>query len=161
MRKIVAEGARDAREAGRPAGYSWAEKPHELGDQSLADVLLTPTQLYVKPVLAALKSDLTIHGMAHITGGGLPENLPRCLGKGQSIQLVPDSWPVLPVFDWLCAAGEVSRADMFNTFNMGIGFVVIVPPDQTGAACEQFASEGIESYAIGEVVAGEGELLGL
>lgn len=161
VRKIVAEGPRDAREAGRPVGYSWDEKPPIFGKQPLGEVLLTPTQLYVKPVLAALKSDLSIHGMAHITGGGLPENLPRCLGQGQSIQLVPDSWPVLPVFEWIRAAGEVSRADMFNTFNMGIGFVVIVPPDQADVACEQFASEGIESYAIGEVVAGAGELLGL
>lgn len=161
VRKIVAEGARDAREAGRPAGYSWDEKPRLLGGQALAEVLLTPTQLYVKPVLAALKSDLTIHGMAHITGGGLPENLPRCLGEGQSIQLVPDSWPMLPVFDWIRTAGEVSHADMFNTFNMGIGFVVIVPPEQADAACEQFASEGIGAYAIGEVVAGDGALLGL
>ena len=161
VRKIVAEGARDAREAGRPTGYSWDEKPRVLGGQSLAEVLLTPTQLYVKPVLAALKTDLTIHGMAHITGGGLPENLPRCLGKGQSIQLVPNSWPGLPVFDWICAAGEVSRADMFNTFNMGIGFVVMVPPEQADAACEQFANEGIGAYVIGEVVTGDGELLGL
>ncbi len=161
VRKIVAEGPRDAREAGRPVGYSWDEKPPIFGKRSLGEVLLTPTQLYVKPVLAALKSDLSIHGMAHITGGGLPENLPRCLGQGQSVRLVPDSWPVLPVFEWICAAGEVSRVDMFNTFNMGIGFVVIVPPDQAVAACEQFASEGIESHAIGEVVAGEGELLGL
>lgn len=161
VRKVVAEGARDAREAGRPTGYGWDEKPRVLGGQSLAEVLLTPTQLYVKPVLAALKTDLTIHGMAHITGGGLPENLPRCLGKGQSIQLVPDSWPGLPVFDWICAAGEVSRADMFNTFNMGIGFVVMVPPEQADAACEQFASEGIGAYVIGEVVTGDGELLGL
>lgn len=161
VRKIVAEGTRDAREAGRPIGYSWDEKPRILGGQSLAEVLLTPTQLYVKPVLAALKSELTIHGMAHITGGGLPENLPRCLGEGRSIQLVPDSWPVLPVFEWIRAAGEVSRVDMFNTFNMGIGFVVIVPPEQTDMACEQFANEGIGAYAIGEVVAGAGELLGL
>ncbi|MGB3292623.1 MAG: phosphoribosylformylglycinamidine cyclo-ligase [Phormidesmis sp.] len=161
VRKIVAEGARDAREAGRPTGYSWDEKPRILGGESLAEVLLTPTQLYVKPVLAALRSELTIHGMAHITGGGLPENLPRCLGEGQSIRLVPDSWPVLPVFDWICAAGEVSRADMFNTFNMGIGFALIVPPEQANAACEQLASQGIEAYVIGEVVTGEGKLLGL
>lgn len=161
VRKIIAEGTRDAREAGRPTGYSWNEKPRVLGGQSLAEVLLTPTQLYVRPVLAALKADLTIHGMAHVTGGGLPENLPRCLGEGQSIQLVSDSWPVLPVFEWIRAAGKVSRADMFNTFNMGIGFVVMVPPDQADAACRQFADAGVEAYVIGEVVAGEGELLGL
>jgi phosphoribosylformylglycinamidine cyclo-ligase len=158
VRKIVSEGSRDGQ--GNP-GYDWAETPQELGGQSLAEALLTPTQLYVKPVLTALRSELTIHGMAHITGGGLPENLPRCLGAGQSIQIEIDSWPVLPVFEWLRAAGEVSLPEMFNTFNMGIGFAVIVPPDQAEAACEHFTQAGIAAYLIGEVVTGEGKLLGL
>ena len=158
VRKIVAEGERAA---GRPQGYSWEEKPAELGGQSLGEALLTPTQLYVKPVLAALDSELTIHAMAHVTGGGLPENLPRCLGEGLAIQLIADSWPVLPVFDWLRKAGNVSLSDMFNTFNMGVGFVVIVPSEMTTAACEFFQTEGIAAYDIGKVVAGSGELLGL
>ncbi len=161
VRKIVAEGKRDAREAGRPEGYGWNEKPKTLGGKSLGEVLLTPTQLYVKPVLAALKSELAIHGMAHITGGGLPENLPRCLGKGQSIQLAPESWPILPVFDWLREAGEVSVSAMYNTFNMGVGFVVIVPPEEAKAGCEQFVAAGINASVIGEVVAGDGELIGV
>ena len=161
VRKIVAEGTRDAREVGRPTGYSWDEKPRILNGQSLGEALLMPTQLYVKPILAALTSDLAIHGMAHITGGGLPENLPRCLGQGQSIQLMPDSWPILPVFEWIRSAGQVSRTDMFNTFNMGIGFVVIVPSEQADRACKQFATAGIAAYDIGEVVAGDGKLLGL
>ncbi|MGB3670880.1 MAG: phosphoribosylformylglycinamidine cyclo-ligase [Phormidesmis sp.] len=161
VRKIVAEGQRDAREAGRPVGYDWAEKPQRLNGQSLGEVLLTPTQLYVKPVLAALESELDIHGMAHITGGGLPENLPRALGTGQSAQVDADSWPVLPVFEWLRQAGNVSLPDMFNTFNMGVGFVVIVPPEVSGATCEFFNREGIAAYDIGSVVAGSGELLGL
>ena len=161
VRKIVAEGKRDAREAGRPTGYDWNEKPKALGGRSLGEVLLTPTQLYVKPVLAALKSELTIHGMAHITGGGLPENLPRCLGEGQSIQLAPGNWPILPIFDWLREAGEVSMSAMYNTFNMGIGFVVIVPPEEAESGCEQFVAAGIDASVIGEVVAGDGKLLGV
>jgi phosphoribosylformylglycinamidine cyclo-ligase len=161
VRKIMAEGDRDAREAGRPKGYDWAEKPKALQGQPLGEALLTPTQLYAKPILTALGSDLAIHGMAHITGGGLPENLPRCIGKGQSIQLDLESWPVLPIFSWLQTAGKVSLRDMFNTFNMGVGFVVIVPPDQATAACQQFECEGIAAYDIGEVVAGDGELLGI
>ncbi len=160
VRKIMAEGVRDAREAGRPTGYGWSEQPNLLAGQTLGETLLTPTQLYAKPVLNALKSELTIHGMAHITGGGLPENLPRCLGESQSIQIDLDSWPVLPIFEWLQTAGEVSLRDMFNTFNMGVGFVVIVPSDQAVAACSQFASEGVAAYDIGEVVSGNGELLG-
>lgn len=161
VRKVIAEGQRDAREAGRPVGYDWAEKPDVLNGKSLGEALLTPTQLYVEPVLSALKSDLTIRAMAHVTGGGLPENLPRCLGEGQSIQLTADSWPILPVFDWIQSAGSVSTADMFNTFNMGIGFGVIVPPEQAELARQHFESEGIAAYEIGEVVAGDGLVLGL
>ena len=161
VRKVIAEGQRDAREAGRPAGYDWAEKPDVLGKQSLGETLLTPTQLYVKPVLSALRSDLDIHAMAHITGGGLPENLPRCLGKGQSVRLIPESWPGLSVFDWVQSAGGVSAADMFNTFNMGIGFGVIVSPEQAKLARQHFENEGIAAYEIGEVIAGDGRVLGL
>ena len=161
VRKIVAEGKRGVGQPGQKTGYDWSEKPAELGGQSLGEMLLTPTQLYVKPILSALKSELILHGMAHITGGGLPENLPRCLGEGQSIQLEPDSWPVLPVFDWLSAAGGVSLPDMFNTFNMGVGFVVIVPPAVAQSACTFFEKAGIAAYDIGEVISGSGELLGL
>lgn len=163
VRKVVAEGQREdsQREDGATTGYDWAEQPERLGGQSLGEALLTPTQLYVKPVLSALSSELIIHGMAHITGGGLPENLPRCLGKGQSAQIVPASWPILPVFEWIQSAGGVSFPDMFNTFNMGIGYVVIVPPDQAKATCQHFEREGIAAYDIGEVVAGDGSLLGL
>ena len=157
VRKIVAVAKREE----GAAGYDWGEKPEALNGESLGEVLLTPTQLYVKPVLAALESDLDIRGMAHITGGGLPENLPRCLAEGQSIRLESESWPVLPVFDWLRSAGEVALLDMFNTFNMGIGFAVIVPSAQVEDARSLFEREGIAAYEIGEVVAGNGELLGL
>ena len=157
VRKIVAE----AKRAGRENGYRWTEQPDILDSRSLGEALLTPTQLYVKPVLEALQSDLEIHGMAHITGGGLPENLPRCLGEGQAIRLNEQSWPVLPVFEWLRAAGEVALSDMFNTFNMGIGFVAIVPPKVAETARTQFEQAGIAAYEIGEVVSGNGELLGL
>lgn len=161
VRKIVAEGKRHSDSQTNQTGYDWAEQPTELAGKSLGEVLLTPTQLYVKPILSALKSDLSIHGMAHITGGGLPENLPRCLGEGQSVHLDMNSWAVLPIFDWLSKAGEVSLLDMFNTFNMGIGFVVIVPPTAANSACSFFEREGIAAYDIGEVISGTGELLGL
>ncbi|GAB4437098.1 MAG: phosphoribosylformylglycinamidine cyclo-ligase [Cyanobacteria bacterium J069] len=131
----------------------------ELGSASLGEVLLTPTRIYVQPVLAALRSGLPIHGMAHITGGGLPENLPRCLGKGQSVRVDPTSWTMPPLFAWLESAGSVARAEMFNTFNMGIGFVVLVPGDRADETRQFFQNQGLESWVLGEVIAGEGEVV--
>jgi phosphoribosylformylglycinamidine cyclo-ligase len=142
-------------------GCSWDDCPDLLQGQSLAEVLLTPTQIYVKPVLAACRSGLEIHGMAHITGGGLPENLPRCLGQGQAVQLDSTGWSVPAIFDWLAEAGGVHPTDMFNTFNMGIGFVVLVPPSQADATVSWFTAQGIDAWAIGEVIVGDGELVGL
>jgi phosphoribosylformylglycinamidine cyclo-ligase len=140
---------------------SWEDHPAILQGESLGEVLLTPTRLYVQPVLEVLRSGLEIHAMAHITGGGIPENLPRCLGKGRSIRIDPDSWQISPIFQWLAIAGEVSLEAMFNTFNMGIGYVVIVPTDLAGEAIDRFQSRGIAAYHIGEVIEGTGEVLGL
>jgi phosphoribosylformylglycinamidine cyclo-ligase len=128
--------------------------------QTLGETLLTPTRIYVKPVLAARKAGLEIHGMAHITGGGLPENLPRCLGANQSVQVDTQRWSPLPVFDWLAQQGRVTLKDMFNTFNMGIGFVLLVPPSGVDATIRWFESQGISAWAIGEVVEGVGEVMG-
>ncbi|MDA0867047.1 MAG: phosphoribosylformylglycinamidine cyclo-ligase [Cyanobacteria bacterium] len=142
-------------------GYDWADCPEILGGKCLGEVLLTPTQIYVQPILAALKAELPIHAMAHITGGGLPENLPRCLGAHQSWQLNQGSWPVPPIFDWLAAAGDVSAAAMFDTFNMGVGFVVVVPPEAGDRAIAFFETQGLSAYPIGEVITGEGQVIGL
>jgi phosphoribosylformylglycinamidine cyclo-ligase len=101
---------------------------------------------------------MEIHGMAHITGGGLPENLPRCLGAGQAIALNRDSWIVPPIFQWLATAGQVSLEAMLNTFNMGIGYGVIVPSDRAEDSRYWFESQGFPAFAIGEVVPGEGVL---
>ncbi|MCU0568714.1 MAG: phosphoribosylformylglycinamidine cyclo-ligase [Oculatellaceae cyanobacterium Prado106] len=128
--------------------------PHSLGE-----ALLTPTRIYVKPILAARKAGLEIHGMAHITGGGLPENLPRGLGANQSLQLNSQGWPHPPLFDWLAEKGAIAPLEMFNTFNMGIGFVVIVPPDQAESTLRWFAEQEMMGWAIGTVIAGSGELV--
>jgi phosphoribosylformylglycinamidine cyclo-ligase len=140
-------------------GLDWEDCPSALGGQSLGEVLLTPTQIYVKPVLDALRSDLTIHAMAHITGGGLPENLPRCLGQNQSIQIEPNSWEVLPIFRWLAEVGQVNETAMLETFNMGVGFVVLVPPDQAATTIRYFQSQNLPAYAIGQVIEGNGGLV--
>ncbi|MDM9382438.1 phosphoribosylformylglycinamidine cyclo-ligase [Chlorogloeopsis sp. ULAP01] len=142
-------------------GFAWSDSPELLGGKTLGETFLTPTRIYVKPVLAARQAGLEIHGMAHITGGGLPENLPRCLGQEQAIQIDTTSWIIPPVFQWLAEAGLVSRKAMYNTFNMGIGFVLLVPPQQAQQAISYFESQNIAAFAIGEVVVGSGELVGI
>ena len=142
-------------------GFDWSDRPDILAGKSLGEVLLTPTQIYVKPILAALKHQIPIHGMAHITGGGLPENLPRCLQKDQTVEVNLESWEVLPIFNWLATQGNVSPIDMLNTFNMGIGFVVIVPPDQAAETLDFFASQMMKAFTIGRVIPGAGQLVGL
>ncbi|OLP16598.1 phosphoribosylformylglycinamidine cyclo-ligase [Leptolyngbya sp. 'hensonii'] len=142
-------------------GFDLSNCPDILGGKSLGEVLLTPTSIYVKPVLQARQAGLVLHGMAHITGGGLPENLPRCLGPDQSIQIAPANWPIPPIFQWLAAAGQVNPRDMFNTFNMGIGFALLVPPQQAEQTQQWFVNQGIPAYPIGTVIPGRGELVGL
>jgi phosphoribosylformylglycinamidine cyclo-ligase len=139
----------------------WDTRPERLEGKSLGEVLLTPTQIYVKPVLEARRIGLAVHGMAHITGGGLPENLPRCLGVGQSVQIDPNSWVIPPIFQWLAEVGQVSTESMFNTFNMGIGFVLIVPPEQAEQTCSWFESQNITAYTIGNVIEGANGVVGI
>lgn len=123
-----------------------------LETQTIGEHLLTPTLIYVKPILALLSSNIPIHGMAHITGGGLPENLPRCLSDNQAVHIKTDSWTPPPIFEWLEHQGNVDRIEMFNTFNMGVGFVVIVPPDCADAALHHLAQHGISPWIIGEII---------
>ena len=141
-------------------GLNWSDRL-EACDGTLGEVLLTPTKIYVKPVLAALQSGMEIHAMAHITGGGLPENLPRCLGVNQSVQINLNSWPIPPIFQWLAEAGSVNPAAMFATFNMGIGFVLFVPREQAEGTIRWFEGQEIAAYAIGKAIAGSGTLVGL
>ncbi len=144
------------------AGLDWSDRVAGLtGDRTLGELVLTPTQIYVKPILELLKSDLEIHGMAHITGGGLPENLPRTLGPNQSIAVDRASWQLPALFQWLAQTGDVPPASMFDTFNMGIGFVVIVPSQQSEIALTMLTNLGLTAWTLGEVVQGSGEILGL
>jgi phosphoribosylformylglycinamidine cyclo-ligase len=166
VRKIVRESPANTRsventsdEGDRTSG--WDARPELLAGQSLGEALLTPTQIYVKPVLEARRAGIDIHGMAHITGGGIPENLPRCLGAGQSVEIDPNSWVIPPIFQWLAEAGDVSVDAMFNTFNMGIGFVVIVPSAQAEQTLRWFESQNISAYSIGQVIEGTGGVVGL
>ncbi|MDP8964291.1 MAG: phosphoribosylformylglycinamidine cyclo-ligase [Cyanobacteriota bacterium] len=159
VRKIVCESPTTTPAEDSP--LSWSYCPKLLAGRSLGDVLLAPTQIYVKPVLDTRRAGIEIHGMAHITGGGLPENLPRCLGRNQSVKIDTNSWVIPPIFQWLAEAGQVSGESMFNTFNMGIGFVLLVPSAQAEQALSWFESQGIAAYKIGEVIEGTGEVVGI
>ncbi|TVQ43279.1 MAG: phosphoribosylformylglycinamidine cyclo-ligase [Gloeocapsa sp. DLM2.Bin57] len=150
VRKIVADHQLD-----------WQYQPDLLEGLTLAEALLTPTQIYVKPVLNLLNSGVDIHGMAHITGGGLPENAPRCLNQGQSLLINPNSWEIPGIFRWLAQKGNVPPEAMFNTFNMGIGFILILPSQQVELALQLLANDAIKAFKLGEVVTGNQEVLGI
>ncbi|PWS35498.1 phosphoribosylformylglycinamidine cyclo-ligase [Falsiroseomonas bella] len=123
--------------------------------QSLAEALLAPTRIYVKPLLAAHRAGL-VKAAAHITGGGLPGNLPRVLPKGVAAALDARAWPVPPVFGWLARAGGIAPEEMLRVFNCGVGMVVVVPPDRAEAAIALFAAEGETARRIGVLEAAEG-----
>ena len=123
----------------------------ELGGKSVLETLLTPTKIYVKPILALLeKAD--VRGISHITGGGFYENLPRSIPDGLGVVIKEKDVKVLPIFDLIEKKGKISRRDMFNTFNMGVGMSVIVPPEQADEALAILKANGEAAYVIGEVI---------
>lgn len=124
-------------------------------DGTLGVELLKPTKIYVKQVVAALQQ-YEIKGMAHITGGGFIENIPRMLPKGMGAEMNIDSWPILPIFHALEKYGKLTKEEMFNIFNMGIGFVLAVHEDDAENAVRFLSEQGEKAYIIGKVVKGEG-----
>ncbi|MNN13811.1 Phosphoribosylformylglycinamidine cyclo-ligase [compost metagenome] len=136
------------------AGYSLQDKLAELDGAVLGDVLLEPTKLYVKPVLELIQQ-VEVKGMAHITGGGFIENIPRVLPEGVNVDIEFGSWPILPIFNLLQEKGSVSNRDMFTTFNMGIGLVIVVGGDQAEQAVKVLQEQGETPYIIGKVTEGE------
>jgi len=125
----------------------------ELGGKSLGETLLTPTKLYVKPILALLDA-VEVHGISHITGGGFYENIPRCLPDGVSAKIDRSAVKVLPIFDLIAREGNVPERDMFNTFNMGVGMSVVVDKADAEKALAVLRENGEDAYVIGEVVTG-------
>ncbi|MEC0269751.1 phosphoribosylformylglycinamidine cyclo-ligase, partial [Paenibacillus anseongense] len=134
-------------------GYTLQGHVDELGDK-LGNVLLEPTKLYVKPILAMLE-DVAIKGMAHITGGGFIENIPRVLPDGVNVDIQYGSWPILPIFSLMQREGGISNNDMFRTFNMGIGMVIIVNADDAEKAIAAAEAQGEKVYRLGVVTEGE------
>ncbi len=138
------------------SGLSWdAPAPFE-PKRSLGEALLTPTRLYVRSCLAAIRATKAVKALAHITGGGFTENIPRVLPRGLSVSLDLDRVPVLPVFKWLAATGEVGEQEMLRTFNCGIGMVAVLDAKTAGAATEQFTANGETVVRLGEVVTTDG-----
>lgn len=120
--------------------------------QPFADVLMAPTRIYVKPLLA-LMQQMNVKGMAHITGGGVTGNLPRCLPEAVAARVDAGSWPRTPLFTWLQQAGNVAPDEMLRTFNCGIGMCVVVAASDAAAAMAQLQASGETVWQIGEIVA--------
>ena len=125
----------------------------DLGE-SLGEALLTPTRIYVKPVLAAIRA-ADVHGISHITGGGFFENIPRCLPAGMTAKIEKAAIQTPPIFHMLQETGRIPERDMFNTFNMGVGMALVVSKDTAGQALAALAQNGCPGYVMGEIVPGE------
>ena len=136
------------------SGLGW-DAASPFGEGTLGEALLAPTRLYVTQVLSAIRAG-GVHGLAHITGGGLTENLPRVLPEGLGAQVDLTAWSMPPVFAWLAEQGGISQAEMLKTFNSGIGMVVVVAADQAEAITGLLQSEGETVYQLGHLIEGEG-----
>jgi phosphoribosylformylglycinamidine cyclo-ligase len=136
------------------SGLDWGSDC-PFGEGSLGEALLTPTRLYVKQSLAAVRAG-GVHALAHITGGGLTENLPRVLPEGLGANIDLDTWKLPPVFKWMAAVGGVSQAEMLKTFNCGIGMILSVSADEADALVAVLEREGETVARLGTVTAGQG-----
>ena len=143
-------------------GFSLVRKVFNVNEQNLArhyadlgstlgDALLTPTRIYVKPVLSLLEK-VNVKAISHITGGGFYENIPRSLPDGISARIPRSNVQVLPIFDLLAETGKIPERDMFNTFNMGVGMIVSVAPEDADAAIASLTASGEKAYVLGELV---------
>ena len=142
-------------------GYSLIRKVlevtenHDIDGVPAETLLMEPTRIYVKPVLA-LMAALTVKGLAHVTGGGITENIPRILGDGLSARVDTASWKQSPVFDWLQASGRIETDEMRRTFNCGVGMVVVVSADNADEALEILDRSGETAWRLGSIDAGSG-----
>ena len=129
----------------------------ELGGKSLGETLLTPTKIYVKPVLALLNS-VKVRAISHITGGGFYENIPRSIPDGFGAQIVKDDVRVLPIFNLLQKTGNIPERDMYNTFNMGVGMSIVVAKEDADKAIEILKANGEDAYIIGKIVKSDNKI---
>ena len=146
----------------KKAGLKMTDTLDELDGAVLGDVLLEPTRIYARPIVKLLsqyKVKRVVHGMAHITGGGLPGNIPRVLPKDCDAVIKKSSWPKHKIFTFLQEAGPVEEAEMFRVFNMGIGFVLIVAEDFANSIKKKLTKYGEQVYKIGRITTGTGKVI--
>ena len=148
VRKVVSDNALDLMKV----------YPELHAEKTLGEVLLTPTQIYVKQVLEVVHN-CDVHGISHITGGGFDENIPRILRDGQGVEVKEGSWEILPVFSFLEKYGKIAHREMFNIFNMGVGMVIALDEAEAEKALAILAEQGLKASVIGKVVEGEGVTL--
>lgn len=129
----------------------------ELGGKSIGETLLTPTKIYVKPVLA-LTEKVKVKGISHITGGGFYENIPRSIPEGLGAKIDKNSVRILPIFDLIAKRGGISERDMFNTFNMGVGMSIVVAEEDAGEALRILENCGEQPYIIGRIAASDDKI---
>ena len=139
-------------------GYSLVRKlvkdfNEPFAGKTIGEVLLTPTRIYVRPVMDVLSTfGESVHGMVHITGGGFYENIPRALPKTLAAKIERNAVQVLPIFDLIARSGSIPERDMFNTFNMGVGMVVSVDKNDADKAVAAIKAAGEDAYILGELV---------
>ncbi len=124
----------------------------------MGETLLTPTKIYVKPMLA-LFDQVRVKGVSHITGGGFFENIPRAIPQGLGAKIQRSAIRVLPIFDLIAKTGNIPERDMFNTFNMGVGMSVIVAKEDAETALEILRANGEDAYVMGEIVASQDQVI--
>jgi phosphoribosylformylglycinamidine cyclo-ligase len=146
VRKVVAK-----------SGLLWTAPAPFDAARSLGEAILTPTRIYVRSCLAAIRATKAVKGLAHITGGGFPDNIPRVLPKDLGAHIDLARVPVLPVFKWLASEGNIAQNEMLRTFNCGIGMIVIVGPKDAAAVAQAFTDAGEQAVNIGEVVRAAGK----
>ena len=125
---------------------------------TVGEVLLTPTKIYIKPVLEVIKN-VDVHAICHITGGGFDENIPRVVHDDQGILIHEGTWPILPIFKYLEKTGNIPHREMFNVFNMGIGMMIIVKPNDADKVISILESKGEKAYKIGEITNQKGVVI--
>ena len=138
-----------------PALY---EAREELDGKSIAESLLVPTKIYVKPVLALLEK-VNVKGISHITGGGFYENIPRSIPDGLGAKIDRSAVKVLPIFDRIAKVGNIPERDMFNTYNMGVGMSIVVPAEEVETAIEILKANGEDAYVIGKIIASDEKII--